>query len=149
MTDASPAAGTKTPWHLWLVGVLAVAWNAIGAFDYLMTETRNATYMGSFTAEQLAYIDSFPKWAIATWALGVWGGVLGGILLLLRRRLAVPVFAVSLASAAITFLYNFALSDGLKVMGGGAALILPAGILLIAVLLLVYSRKQGRNGVLR
>ena len=31
----------KTPVHLWIVGALATVWNAFGAFDYLMTQTRN------------------------------------------------------------------------------------------------------------
>ena len=98
MNDSIPASGNRTPWHLWLVGVLALAWNGIGAFDYMMTETRNPGYMSDFTPEQLAYFYAFPKWVVATWATSVWGGVLGAVLLLLRKRLAVPVFAVSLVT---------------------------------------------------
>ncbi len=149
MTKAASVQTTRAPWHLWVVGVLALLWNSMGAFDYLMTETRNSSYMSSFTAEQLAYFDSIPKWAIATWALGVWGGVLGSILLLLRKRFAVTVFAVSLVSAALTFLYNYVLSNGLEVMGGAGALLFAGVILLIAALLLLYSRYLAKNETLR
>jgi len=149
MNDASAASNPKVPRHLWGVGVLALLWNGMGAFDYLMTETRNPSYLSSFTAEQLAYFNSFPKWAIATWALGVWGGVLGSLLLLLRRRLATPAFAVSLVSAALTFFYNYVLSDGLKMMGGVGGLVFSAVILLVAAALLFYSRRLTRNGTLR
>jgi hypothetical protein len=149
MTKATSDSITKAPRHLLIVGVLALLWNAVGAFDYVMTETRNSSYMSSFTADQLAYFNSFPKWAIATWALGVWGGVVGSLLLLLRRRTAVVVFAVSLFSAALTFIYNFGLSDGLKIMGGAGALIMPAVILLIGALLLLYSRRMVKNETLR
>lgn len=103
----------KAPWHLWLVGVLSLLWNSGGAFDYLMTETRNASYMSSFTAEQLACFYGFPTWAVASWAISVWAGVLGSALLLLRKRFAVPVFGVSLGAMAPTFFYNYVLSDGL------------------------------------
>jgi hypothetical protein len=48
----------------------------------------------------------------------VWGGVLGAVLLLLRKRWAVPVFGVSLATILLTTFYNFVLSNGLAVMGG-------------------------------
>ncbi|MGE5318592.1 MAG: hypothetical protein ACM3KD_00290 [Hyphomicrobiaceae bacterium] len=149
MAESTSVKNIKTPWHLWVVGVLALLWNAAGAFDYFMTETRNASYMNSFTAGQLAYFDSIPKWAIATWALGVWGGVLGSVLLLFRRRLAVAVFAVSLVSAALTFLYNYVLSNGLEVMGGGIALLFAGVILLIAALLLWYARYMAKSGALR
>jgi hypothetical protein len=149
MNDPAPAPDIATPWHLWVVGTIALLWNGVGAFDYVMTETRNASYMSAFTPEQLAYFYGFPKWAVATWALGVWGGVLGCIALLLRRRWAVPVFAVSLASTALTFFYNFVLSDGIAVMGGAGGLVFSAVIIAIAVALLVYARSLGRKGALR
>jgi hypothetical protein len=138
-----------TPWHLWIVGVLSLLWNAMGAFDYVMTETRNASYMKDFTPEQLAYFYGFPKWVIATWALSVWGGVAGSIALLLRRRWAVPVFAVSMATMAITFVHNYVLTDGLSVMGGPGGLVFAAVIVAVGVGLLVYARALAGKEVLR
>jgi hypothetical protein len=149
MTTATSDTNAKAPRHLLVLGGLALAWNAVGALDYVMTETRNSSYLSSFTPEQLAYIKTFPQWAIATWALGVWGGVLGSLLLLMRRRHAVVAFTVSLCSAAITFFYNFALSDGLRVMGGAGALLVPGMVLLVGALLLLYSHRLVKNGTLR
>jgi hypothetical protein len=37
MNSPIPAPNIVTPWHLWLVGVLALLWNSFGAFDYVMT----------------------------------------------------------------------------------------------------------------
>ena len=146
MINAKSFPGAKAPWHLWLVGIFALLWNGLGAVDYLMTETRNAAYLSAFTAEQIAYIDNVPKWTIATWAIGVWGGVLGGGLILLRRRLAVPVLAASLAGAAVTFFYNFVLSNGLQAMGGAGALVMPSVVIIIGIMLLLYSRNAVRSG---
>lgn len=139
----------KNPWHLWLIGVLSLLWNCGGAFDYVMTETRNATYLSAFTPEQLAYFQAFPKWAVATWAISVWGGVFGSFLLLLRSLWAVPVLGVSLASMAPTFFYNYVLSHGYRVMGGAGALAFTGAIVLVGVGLLLYARKLRQNGVLR
>ncbi len=148
MSQSVPAPRT-TPWHLWVVGVLALLWNGVGAFDFVMTESRNASYMSAFTAEQLAYFYAFPLWAIATWAVSVWGGVLGSVLLLLRRRWAVPVFGASLVTMVLTSLYQFVLSSGLAVMGTAAGLIFSAVIFVIAVALLLYAWSLSRHGVLR
>lgn len=139
----------SAPWHLWLVGAVALLWNSFGAFDYLMTQTRNEAYMGKFTPEQLEYFYGFPAWVVAFWAIAVWGAVLGSILLLLRRRLAVPVFAASLAAMVVTTVYNFVLSDGLAHMGGAGPLIFSIVIFLVAVGLLVYARAMAGRGVLR
>lgn len=149
MNSPLSARSVGTPWHLWMVGVLALLWSSVGAFDYVMTETRNAAYMGTFTPEQLAYFRGFPMWVVATWALSVWGGVLGAVLLLLRKRWAVPVFAVSLAAILLTTFYSFVLTNGLAVMGGVGGVLFSAVILVIAVALLIYSRSLVRSGVLR
>jgi hypothetical protein len=146
MTDPTHASTKATPWHLWLVGVLALLWNGVGAFDYVMTETRNVSYLSKFTPEQVAYFQGYPMWVVATWALSVWGGVVGAALLLLRKRLAVPVFGVSLATLVLTFFYNFVLTKGFEIMGGAGGLIFSAVIFGIAVALLLYARRLARVG---
>ena len=95
------------PWHLWLVGIAGLLWDLVGAFDYLATQTEYEPYMSGFTPEQLDYFFGLPTWVVAFWALAVWGGVLGTLLLLLRKRLAAPVLLVSFVSMVITAFHNF------------------------------------------
>ncbi len=148
MSDEATAPPTGRPWHLWLVGILGLLWNLMGAYDYLMTQTQNEAYMSQFTPEQLEYFYGFPSWAVAFWALAVWGGVLGTILLLLKKRLAVPVFMVSFLSMVVTSVYNYILSDGLEMMGGVGPLLFSALIFLVALGLWIYSRAMAKRGVL-
>ena len=147
----SSAAGTttqKAPWHLWVIGVVSLLWNSMGAFDYVMTKTKNEAYMTNFTPEQLEYFHAIPPWAVAFWAFAVWGGVLGSILLILRKRLAFPVFAICIVSFLITAVHNFVLTNGLEIMGTGGS-IFSAVIFLSIVALLLYSRAMAKSGVLR
>ena len=139
---------SKTPRSLWIIGVIALLWNAVGAFDYLMTQTENESYMAQFTPEQLEFFYGLPWPIVSTWAIAVWGGVLGAILLLLRKRLAVPVFLVSFISMAITAFHNYVLSDGLKAIGDPSALVFSALIFVVALLLYLYSRKLMLRGIL-
>ena len=76
---------SRAPTHLWIVGIIAVLWNAIGAFDYSATQLRLESYMSQFTPEQLDYFYGFPAWTVAAWAIAVWSSLLGSIALLLRR----------------------------------------------------------------
>jgi hypothetical protein len=148
VNHAAPASVVATPKHLWVVGTLAVLWNSLGALDYLMTQTHNEAYMAQFTPEQLAYFYGFPAWVVSAWASAVWGGLLGSILLLLRNRWAAPVFGLSLASMVITTIYNFGFTDGVAIMGTGAA-VFSAVIFAIAVALFLYARRLVGSGVLR
>jgi hypothetical protein len=121
----------------------------MGAMDYLMTQMENESYMAKFTPEQLDYFYSFPIWVTASWALAVWGGVAGGVLLLLRNRFAVHAFLVSLVSMVITTIHNYGISNGLEVVGDAGALAFTAVIFLAAVALYVYARSMQKCGVLR
>jgi hypothetical protein len=144
----STATPSKTPVHLWIVGVVTLLWNAIGALDYFMTQTQNADYMADFSAEQLEFFYGLPGWVVSFWAIAVWGGLLGSLLLLLRKGLAVPVLLASFFSMLMTTIHNFGFSNGLEVMGSGGA-IFSAVIFVVALGLLVYARAMRARGVLR
>lgn len=139
----------RTPMHLWIVAVLATIWNAFGGFDYVMTQTRNEQYLAHFTDPQRAYFDSFPIWMEAAWACGVWGGLLGSLLLLARSRHAVAAFAVSLAGLAISTVYQYVLNSPPADMMTGAMIGMNIVIWAVAIGLLVYAMRMRKRGVLR
>ena len=82
MSEDQATSNVRTPWHLWAVGIFAFLWSGMGAFDYLMTQTRNEAYMANFTEAQLEYFYGFPAWVEGTWALAVWGALAGSVFLL-------------------------------------------------------------------
>src|SRR6188508_2917607 len=89
------AAGGGRPWHLWLIGIIGGLWSLMGVLSFMLTQMNVEAVMSRFPPEQRAYFESFPWWAVAFWAIGVFGGVIGCLLLLLKNRLA---FGVLLAS---------------------------------------------------
>lgn len=147
MSEEQERNSERAPWHLWVIGVIALLWNAMGAVDYIMTMTKNETYMESFTPEQLAFFYGFPSWVVAAWAIAVWGGVLGVILLLVRKGLAVWVLLASLIAMVITAIHNFLMSNGAEIMGG-VGVIFTIVIFLVACGLYFYARAMQRRGIL-
>lgn len=139
---------SRAPWHLWVVGILALLWNCVGAFDYLMTQTQNEAYMAQFTPEQLDFFYGFPVWVVALWALSVWGSLLASVLLILRKRLARDIFLFVIATMLLTMFHNFALSNGLEVVGDPVSLLFTGLVIVISVLLYWYARRQVASGVL-
>ena len=53
MTDTQESP--PTPKHLWVVGIIGTLWSAMGAFEFLMTQTKNEAYLAQFTPEQLEF----------------------------------------------------------------------------------------------
>jgi len=138
---------TRTPIHLWIVGILSVLWNAGGAFDYIATQYRIESYMSKFTPEQLEYFYGFPVWMDAAWAIAIWASVLGSLSLLLRKAWAEWLFGLSILGLGTSTVYNFVLSDGMAVMGDGAA-VFTAVIWFIALFLFFYAKAMAARKVL-
>lgn len=95
-----------TPWYLWAVGGLAILWNGFGTMLWGGTTFIPETFLDGMSAAQREYVSGLPIWSTVTWGLGVVGGLVGSLLLLLRNRLAVPAFGLSLVGAvANTMVY--------------------------------------------
>jgi len=141
----------KTPWHIWVVGVVSLLWNAFGAYDFVMSTTQGEAYWraSGMTQPMIDYYNAMPAWMYGPWVLGVWGAVIGSILLLVRRKWAVQAFALSLLGAAISLIYGLVnpMPDLPPAMA--AMSVMPWVIVVIAALLLWYAWSMGKKGVLR
>lgn len=146
----------QTPWHLWVVGFVSLLWNAFGGYDYTMSQLRDPAYleatmgqMGMSVEQSIAFLDSFPAWADALWALGVWGSVAGSVLLLLRSRFAVIAFLASLVGAVLSFGYQYTIDLPPQMADTAMTKVMPLVIILAVVLQWWYARSQQAAGVLR
>lgn len=130
--------------------MIAVLFNSIGIFDFVMAMTQGAKYMAraGMTPEQIAHYQGMPGWMTAVWAIGVWGAFLASILLLLRRKLAFPIFVLSLAAFLLSLVYTYILTDGGAIMGRQMA-ITSAVIAILLLFFSWYAHAMGKRGVLR
>ena len=146
------AVAARTPVHLWIVGILSLLWNCIGAYDYVMSRLRNTDYLKSMMPDvdpqaMLSYINGFPLWASFGWGLGVWLGLAGSVLLLMRSRHAVWAFGLSLVGAVLGLGYQ--LMNPMPQIEGFLATGMPIAIIAIAAALFLYARAQAAKGLLR
>ncbi|WP_309661917.1 hypothetical protein [Sphingomonas sp.] len=144
----------RVPMHLWIVGGLATLWNVFGCYDYLMTRLHNTDYLAKMMPSvdpnaMLAWVDGFPIWAQFGWGLGVWGGLAGAILLLLRSRWAVWGMGLSLVGAILGLGYQIVAAPPLAGADDMMSKAMPYVIIAIAAALFLYARAMQRQGVLR
>lgn len=147
------AVSARTPAHLWIVGITSLLWNCFGAYDYVMTRTRNMDYLSSMPGvdanQILAYIDGYPLWAQFGWGLGVWMALLGSILLLVRSRFAIWSFGLSLVGMALSFGYMFTGPPMPGAADAGFLKYMPIFIIIVGIGLFYYAWRQHKAGVLR
>jgi len=139
----------RPPWHFWLIAVTSLVWNCGGPIDWVMTKTHNAGYLAEMTPAQRAWFASYPWWMEAAWALGVWGAIIGSLLLLSRSRFAVPVLEVSLAGLIVVTMYQYGISGmpaSLRTPGGVA---FTAALWAVAAGLLWFAVRMRGRAILR
>ncbi|QZH74223.1 MAG: hypothetical protein JY451_11015 [Erythrobacter sp.] len=149
----STASGAA-PWHLWVVGVIALLFTAFGGYDYTMSQLGDRAYieaavggMGIPVDAAVDYFSSFPLWLDFLWAVGVWGAVLGAVLLLLRKRMAYPIFVLSLAAFIATNVYGFA-NPIPGINDPTPTYIATAVVFSVMLGLTLYARAMAARGVL-
>jgi hypothetical protein len=132
-----------------LVGILGGLWSLIGVVSFMLTQMNVEAVMSQFPPQQRAYFESFPLWAIAFWALGVFGGVVGCLLLLLKHRLAFHVLVASAIGAIVSNLGGVFLLGGLEVMRDTGGLGFTAVPIVLGVVMAYYAWAMRKKGVLR
>lgn len=138
----------KAPLWFWVAATAGLAWNAYGVqqfFGSLWATPENLKAMG-MTMEQAALYSSLPVWMTIAFATGVFGGLAGSTLLLLRKRLATPLFVISLIGYLV--LYAGDVTEGVFAALGVAQVAILTMVVLIAVGLLWLSRYFDKHGQL-
>lgn len=148
------AVSARTPVHLWIVAILSLLWSCFGAYDYVMTRMHNMAYLkssmpGVDPQVALDWIDGMPLFAQFGWGLGVWSGLLGSLLLLMRSRFAVWAFAASMLGIVLGIGYQLVAAPPLPGATGAMYQVMPYVIIVIGVALLAYSQAMARKGALR
>lgn len=139
----------ERPWHLIPVGIIALLWHAGGALDYLLTQIGYAPYTDQVPAAWLEYFNDMPGWVTGAWAVGVWGGLLGAILLLMREHwaplaLAASFFAVAAATVWLMLLAEVPMQQAV----GMEFTWLMIAATVAALLLWLYARWMRRVNVI-
>ncbi|WP_375235403.1 hypothetical protein [Winogradskyella sp.] len=128
---------TKPPVWFWIISILALIWNSMGVNQYLQQAYNTEAFKSMVSTEELEMISQLPTWYTAVFAIAVFAGALGCILLLLRKKLAYFVLLLSLISVLfqmgyITFSMNM------------ANLMTPF-IVIAAVLLVLFSKHSKKK----
>lgn len=125
----------KPPFMFWAIAVVGLLWNLIGCWNYIVQSNPEA--VARMPDVYRLIIENRPAWATAGFAVSVFGGAVGAIVMLLKRKIATTLFALSLLGSALTFYFTF------RVLG-----IEPATLsaLLMSFALLVFSNVAMRRG---
>ena len=139
--DGVISAG-KAPLSFWVVAGFGVLWNGVACLAYYLSATQDAQIMAQSPPEMARALEQTPTWALAAWGLAAGAAFAGSLLLVLRRKWAVPAFVVSLAGLLVLTAYQIASDMPMSLLQVGM-------IWLVALFLLRFSSSEAGKGLLR
>ena len=92
-------------WSFWIISVVTLIFNVMGVINYFAQ--MNADSLASFPESYRPIIEGRPAWATAAFAVAVFGGSLGCLLLLLKKSAAFYVLIASLLGVIVTMMHIF------------------------------------------
>ena len=135
------------PRSFWIVACISLVWNLIGVMNYLFTVTVSAETLAAMSEAERSQYTDVPVLVTSCFVIAVFSGVLGSILLLLRKALSVSLFLVSFVAIILQMSLGLFLTPMLTAQGP-AALALPVLLIVCAAFFLCYSRKVAARGLL-
>ena len=127
-------------WSFWIICVVTLIFNAMGVINYFVQ--MNANSLAAFPESYRPIIEDRPAWATTAFAIAVFGGSLGCLLLLLKKSVAFYVLIGSLLGVIVTMMHIFGVA-------GFCSFEVWIGVLMQLVLtafLIWYSKLAKRKG---
>jgi len=127
-------------WSFWVISAVALIWNVGGVINYFVQMNPDA--LAAYRESERLIIEGRPAWATGAFAVAVFGGALGSLLLLLRKSAAFYLFIASLLGVIVTMIHT--LGVGIE-FGVGEILGIVLMPFFVAVFLIWYSKLTERR----
>jgi hypothetical protein len=134
---------SRVHWSFWVICVVALIFNVMGVINYFAQ--MNADTLASFPEVYRPIIEGRPAWATGGFAIAVFGGSLGCLLLLLRKSTAFHVFIASLLGVVVSMMHIYSVA-------GFSSFAIWIGVVMqlaVTVFLVWYSKLVERKGWIR
>ena len=128
----------------WVISSIALVWNLMGVFNYLDQAFMTDKVLEVLPKEQQILYQDVPAWVTAAFAIAVFSGTLGSLLLLLKKKNASTFFIISFLGIMGQMSYRLLIdqnSDSYGPMG----IAMPIIIIAFGGYLIWYSRKANEH----
>lgn len=126
----------------YVIGVIALIWNGLGVMAYLGRAFITDEMIAQLPKEQQAeFLIEYPAWVTGAFATAVFAGILASLLLLLKKKIAYPLFIISAVASIAQHIYLFMNVEM-------NSLVMPILVIVVCLFLVWYSKKYISDGVI-
>jgi len=138
--DATESSDKTSPsvWF-WVISIIALLWYLMDMSAFFMRVLMTDDVIKAMPDNQQHLYRNMPLWVNIVFAGEVFGGALGCVGLLLRKKWALPLFVVSILGVLSQTFYVYFLSDAISTMGT-PAVVMPLLAILIGIGMIVLAK---------
>lgn len=147
--DETASSDQKSPavWF-WVISIIALLWYLMDMSAFFMRVFMTDDVIKAMPENQQHLYLNMPLWVNIVFAGEVFGGALGSVGLLLRKKWASPLFVVSIIGVLGQTFYIYFLSDAISTMGA-PAVVMPLLAILIGIGMIVLAKSATAKRWLR
>ena len=131
-------SSTKIPIWFWIVTIFMLLWNIMGVMTFFQYMFISDETLAAMPDNERALYGEYPMWTNIVFAMAVFGGTMGSIGLLLKKKWARTMFIISLIGIIPQMIHNVFMTGSMEVYGPGS-LIMPILVVVLGIFLLWFA----------
>ena len=148
-TQTTQSSDTISPpvWF-WVISVVALLWYLMDTSAFFMRILMTEEGINAMPENQQHLYRDIPFWVNIVFACEAFGGTLGCIAILLKKKWALPLFTISILGTLAQTANLWFLTDAISAMGA-LAIVMPLVAIIIAAAMILIAKGAITKDLLR
>lgn len=129
----------KIPKWFWVLAVIFLLWNIMGLLSFIGHTFITQEALAKLPENERALYEDYPFWTIILFAIATFGGLIGSIGLIIKRRWSKHFFIISFLAIVPQMIHNVFYTKSKEVYGTAQAVTMPILVVCIGAFLIWFS----------
>ena len=129
----------KTPVWFWVIAIFFLLWNIMGTFSFFAHTFISEEALAKLPTPERELYGDYPIWTTVAFAIAVFGGLLGSIGLILKKKWSKMAFIISLGAIIPQMVQNVFFTRSMEVYGPIQTVTMPVMVVAFGIFLVWFS----------
>lgn len=133
------SAQIKIPKWFWVLAVISLLWNIMGILSFFVHTFITDEALAKLPDNERALYSEYTIWTTIIFAIATFGGLIGSLGLILKRKWAKIFFIISFLAIVPQMIHNVFFTKSIDVYGLAQATTMPVLVVLFGAFLIWFS----------
>ena len=129
----------KIPVWFWIIAILFLLWNIMGVVSFFAHTFISEEALANLPTQERELYGDYPIWTTIVFATAVFGGLLGTLGLVLKKKWSKMAFIISLFAIIPQMIHNLFFTKSMEVYGPGQAATMPIMVVVFGIFLVWFA----------